>query len=74
MKNVLFCFIVSVLSPAPRDTHFQKYKKKSFLSLLVSIRLLTLYDTYYKVVQKHQKIQNFQNIKISIFSNKKCHF
>jgi len=36
MKNVLFHFIVSVRSPAPCDTHFQK-TKNSFFSLLVSI-------------------------------------
>ena len=26
-KNVLFCFVVFVRSPAPCDTHFQKYQK-----------------------------------------------
>jgi len=44
MKNVLFCFIVSVRSPAPCDTHFQNIKN-SFLYILVSVRSLELYDT-----------------------------
>jgi len=61
---------VSVWSPAPRDTHFQKYQN-NFLSLLMYVRSLASCDTYFQVIQKYQKIQNFQSTKLSTFSSKK---
>jgi len=54
MKNVLFCFIVSVCLPAPCDTHFQN-TKNSFLYILVYVRSLASYDTCFEIIQKHQK-------------------
>jgi len=72
-NNSLSIFVVSVRPLVPCDTFFQiiqKNTKNSFLALLVFVRPLASCDTYFQVIQKYEKNINFQNTKISIFSNK----
>jgi len=68
-KRKIFFLALLCLSDRPYGvTLIFKITKNTFLSLLVSVRPLASYDTYFQVIQKkHQKIQNFQNIKISTF-------
>jgi len=69
-KRKVFFFALLCLSGRPhRVTLIFKNTKNTFLSLLMSVRPLALYDTYFQVIQKKntKKIQNFQNIKISTF-------
>ena len=69
-KRKVFFFALLCLSGRPhRVTLIFKNTKNTFLSLLMSVRPLALYDTYFQVIQKKntKRIQNFQNIKISTF-------
>jgi len=47
-------FSVTVWSPTPCDTHFQKYQK--YFSFPFGVRS---YDTYFQVIKKYQKILKF---------------
>jgi len=71
----MFSFVLLCLSDCPhRVTLIFKNIKNDFLSLLMFVRPLTSYDTYFQVIQKHQKSTKYKNIKISIFSNKNVVF
>ena len=74
-KWKMLSFVLLCLSSRPhRVTLIFKNIKNSFLSLLVFVRPLTSYDTYFQVIQKTPKNTKFSKYKISIFSNKKVFF
>jgi len=73
LKNEKYSFfaLLCLYGQPHHVTLIFKNTKNSFLFLLVSVRPLASYESYFQVIQKTpKKIQNFQNIKISIFSNK----
>ena len=71
----MFSFVLLCLCGRPhRVTLIFKNIKNSFLSLLVSVRPLAPYETYFQVIQKTPKHTKFSKYKISIFSNKKVIF
>jgi len=52
----MFSFVLLCLSGPPhRVTLIFKNIKNSFISLLVSVRPLASYDTYFQIIQKTQK-------------------
>ena len=67
----MFSFVLLCLSGPPhRVTLIFKNIKNSFLSLLVSVRPLAWYDTYFQVIQKNTKKYEILKIQISTFFNK----
>jgi len=71
----MFSFVLLCLPGRPhRVTLIFKNIKNGFLSLLVSVRSVASYDTYFQVIKKHQKNTKYKNIKVSIFSNKNVVF